>query len=125
MKCWDCRTFSARFGFRYTRYSRAIITECIFNHFSGMSARKIVGSLEMRGIKTDRSAAVRWIERYGPAAACMDKQRPETGNGCRADEIYAKVVGDLMCLFASMDNDARHWPAARRATTRPSCFRVR
>ncbi len=109
MKCCDCgRKFSARFGFRYRRYSRAVITECLRLHFSGLSAGKIAENLEVKGIKTDRSAIFRWIERYGPVAAYMDRQRPETGSDYRADELYVKVAGDLMYLFSSTDNDTRY-----------------
>lgn len=42
LKCRDCnRTFSARLGFRYRRYSRAVITECLRLHFSGVSTTGI------------------------------------------------------------------------------------
>ena len=114
MKCQDCgRKFSARFGFRYRRYSRAVITECLRLHFSGLSVGKIAENLEVRGIKIDRSAIFRWVERYGPvAAAYMDRQKPETGSDYRADELYVKVAGDLMYLFSSMDNDTRYWLAS-------------
>ena len=114
MKCRDCnRKFSARFGFRYRRYSRAVITACLHMHFSGMSTHKIAEHFETRGLKIDHSAIVRWIGRYGPvAAAYMDKQKPETGSDYRADELYVKVAGDLMYLFSSMDNDTRYWLAS-------------
>ena len=131
LKCRDCnRKFSARFGFRYRRYSHAIITEYLFNHFSGMSTRKIVEGREMRGIKIDHSAVVRWIERYGPvAAAYMDRQRPTVGDTFRADEIYVNAGGERRYLFASMDDETRYWLAMdlayrKGATTRASCSRM-
>ena len=110
MKCRECNwVFSARFGFRYRSYSRAVITACLHMHFSGMSAHKLAEHFEMRGLKIDYSAIMRWIGRYDPVTtAYMGRQRPETGNDYRADGFDVKVVGDLMYLASSMDNDTRY-----------------
>ena len=114
MRCRDCnRKFSARFGFRYRRYSRAVITECLRLHFTGSSTTAIAENLEARGIKVNRSAVYKWIARYGPVAASyMDRQKPETGSDYRADELYVKIDGFLKYLFSSMDNDTRYWLAS-------------
>ena len=113
LKCRDCgRRFSARFGFRYRRYSRAVITECLRLHFSGLSVGKISENLEARGIEVSRSAVFKWIERYGPvAAAYMDRQRPAVGDTFRADELYVNAGGERKYLFASMDDETRYWLA--------------
>ena len=114
MRCRDCnRKFSARFGFRYRRYSRAVITECLRLHFGGMSVRRIAENLEARGVKVTPSGIFKWVERYGPVAASyMDQQKPEVGNTWRADEVYVNAGGEKKYLFASMDDDTRFWLSA-------------
>ena len=113
-RCRDCgHKFSARFGFRYRRYSRAVITECLCLHFGGMSVRKISENLEARGVIVDSSVVFRWVECYGPvAAAYMDRQRPDVGNTLRADELYVNAGGERKYLFALMDDETRFWLAS-------------
>ena len=75
MKCRDCGSkFPARFGFRYRRYSRAAITECLRLHFSGLSVGKISENLEVGGSRsTDR--------RYSGGSSGTAPWRPPTWTG--------------------------------------------
>lgn len=64
-KCNDCKKiFSGIFGFRYRRYSPAIVSEAIHLYHSGMSSYAIADLLEARGIDVTSSVIRKWVDRY-------------------------------------------------------------
>ena len=113
LRCKDCKKcFSANIGFRYRRYTKEIITEAIFQYYSGMSVRAISEAFEAKGVSVSHVAVYKWIQRYSRVAAkYMDSLTPEVGDKFRADEVWVNVEGKKKYLFASMDDETRYWLA--------------
>lgn len=113
MRCKDCkRCFSTNIGFRYRRYSKELITEALFQYFSGMSTRQIADGFVARGIDVTYGAIHAWIRRYSKVVAkFMDSISPAVGDRFRADEVWVNVGGQKKYLFASMDDETRYWIA--------------
>lgn len=113
MRCRDCRRgFSPRFGFRYRRHGRKVITGALSMHYSGMSVRAISAHFEAMGVDVHPATIQRWSRRYARvAAAYMDAQKPGTGGTFRADEVWVSAGGRKKYLFASMDDETRYWLA--------------
>lgn len=109
ISCRDCgKRFSANIGFRYRRYTKETITDCLQMYFSGMSERKISEFFEVKGLKIDHSTIHRWIQRYiRVSARYMDSIKPYVGNTFRADEVWVNVEDKKKYLFASMDDETR------------------
>ena len=124
--CLTCgKRFSANTGFRYRRYPKETITDCLQMYFSGMSERKISEFFEAKGLKIDHSAIHRWIERYVRVSAkYMDSIKPHVGNTFRADEVWVNVEGKKKYLFASMDDETRFWLASDLADTKHQTVRT-
>ena len=117
MRCRDCRRgFSSRFGFRYRRHGRKVITGALSMHYSGMSVRAISAHFEAMGIDVNPATVQRWSRRYARvAAAYMDEREPETGNTSRAYEVWVNAGGRKKYLFVSMDDETRYWLAQELA----------
>ena len=120
IKCNSCKkTFSANFGFRYRRYSPAIVSEAIHLFYSGMSTYAIADLFETRGISIDNSAIYKWVRRYSKIASLFtDSIKPDVGNWYRGDEVWVKVDGKKHYLFATMDDDTRYWLAGELADSK-------
>ena len=82
MKCNDCgRVFSANIGFRYRRYSPAIVSEALHLFYSGMSTRAVSDALKVRGIAVSDSVVYKWVRRYSKIAGLFtDSLRPHVDN---------------------------------------------
>ena len=120
MKCTACgKRFSANFGFRYRRYSPAIVSEALHLFYSGMSSRAVADAFEARDIDVDGSTIRRWVERYSRIAGLFtDSLRPKVGNWYRGDEVWVRVNGQKYYLFATMDDDTRYWLAGELADSK-------
>ena len=119
-KCHKCKkVFSGNFGFRYRRYSPAIVSEAIHLYYSGMSSYAIADLLEARGIDVTSSAIRKWVDRYSKIAHLFtDSLNPDVGNWYRGDEVWVKVDGKKHYLFATMDDDTRYWLAGELADSK-------
>ena len=119
-QCITCRkTFTARFGFRYRRYSPEIVSEAMHLYFSGTSSNAIADLFETRGIDVDGSTVRKWVKRYSKVAHLFtDSITPDVGKWYRADEVWVKVDGKKHYLFATMDDDTRYWLAGELADSK-------
>ena len=119
-QCRACgKTFTARFGFRYRRYSSDIVSEAMYLYYSGTSSNAIADLFETRGIDVDGSTIRKWIKRYSKVAHLFtDSLTPDVGKWYRADEVWVKVDGKKHYLFATMDDDTRYWLAGELADSK-------
>ena len=120
--CLDCKKrFTANFGFERMRHDPRTITQAIQMYYQGMSVRDIECNFEMMGIDVDHSSVYDWVAKYSKMTSdYLNEIIPRT-NGrtmVRADEIWIKVNGKQVYLFASMDDDTRYWLASDMAHTK-------
>lgn len=119
-KCGECdRRFTANIGFEKMRSKDHIITRALNEYFSGSSVRDVANGLEQDGIKVSHMAVYHWVRKYSRLVNIFVKGViPRLGKWFRADEVWIRVAGNIVYLFASMDDDTRFWIAAEMANSK-------
>ncbi|RNJ76523.1 MAG: IS6 family transposase [Nitrosopumilus sp. D6] len=110
-RCKDCgRKFTPKFGFERMRYKPENITLALDMYCSNMSYRKISNTFMGIGIDVSHTAVMKWVKKYSQMITpYVDGIMPRVGEWFRADEVWIRVKGKKMYLFACMDDDTRFW----------------
>ena len=120
--CLDCKKrFTANFGFEKMRSEDVIITRALQMYYTGMSVRDIADCFEQEEIEVSYRTIYNWVAKYSKMTSnYLNEIVPRTSNRTmvRADEIWIKVNGKQVYLFASMDDDTRYWLASDMAHTK-------
>jgi len=118
--CSDChRTFSVNVGFVRMKHNPKAITTALQLYFSGESLRNTQKALRLLGVQVCHRTIWKWIQKYvGLMHRYVEQITPQVGETWRADELYAKVKGDMKSLFAMMDDDTRFWVAQQIADSK-------
>ena len=90
-------------------------------YFSGMSVRDISNHYEMMGTDVSFKTVYNWVAKYSKMTSdYLNEIIPRTNSRTmvRADEMWIKIKGKQVYLFASMDDDTRYWLASEMAHTK-------
>ena len=121
-KCKDCkRKFTANFGFEKMRSDDVIITRSLQMYYAGMSVRDIADCFEQEDIAVTYRTIYNWVAKYSKMTSdYLNEIIPRTNSRTmvRADEMWIKIKGKQVYLFASMDDDTRYWLASEMAHTK-------
>jgi transposase-like protein len=118
--CQSCgRYFSFNIGFERMKHNPQAITTAMQLYFSGESLRNTARSLRLLGVEVTHKTVFMWIKKY---TALMDKYlekiTPQVSDTWRADEMFLKIKGNLIYLYALMDDETRFWIAKEVANTK-------
>ena len=120
--CLDCKKrFTANFGFEKMRSDDVIITRSLQMYYAGMSVRDIADCFEQEDITVSYRTIYNWVAKYSKMTSdYLNEIIPRTNSRTmvRADEIWIKIKGKQVYLFASMDDDTRYWLASDMAHTK-------
>lgn len=113
LSCKDCGfRFSINLGFERMKASPQMITTAMQLYFSGESFRNVQKFLRLQGVEVNHKTVYNWVKRYvGLMEKYLENIIPKVGDVWRADELYVRIKGNPMYIYALMDDDTRFWLA--------------
>ena len=111
--------FTANLGFARMRIPPVIVGAALNMYFNGESYRDVAETLGMLGYPVTHKAVEKWVEKFVPLIkSYLDSIRPRLSGWWRTDEMYLKVGGRRMYLYALIDDESRFWISVQMAPTK-------
>ena len=118
--CKACAArFTANLGFGRMRTPPVIIGAALNMYFNGESYRDVAETLAMLGYPVTHKAVEKWVAKFVPLIkSYLDSIRPRLSGRWRTDEMYARIGGRRMYIYALIDDESRLWISVQVAPTK-------